>query len=473
MSTLSVSFWVLFILIFLLYWSLKTNYKLQNFFLLIVNYVLYSLWDIKFSGLLLAISLVSYLSAILINNYKGRIRKLICSINVILYIVVLFLFKYYNFFTTEFAQLLGVNEDTLLLHLLLPVGISFYIFTTIGYVVDVYKEKREAVKELIPYLSFISFFPLILSGPIERSTTLLPQFLKKRIFSYELATIGVQQVIWGLFKKMVLADNCATIVNTVFSNYSELPASSLVIGAILYSVQIYCDFSGYSDMAIGISKLLGFNVRRNFNYPYFAINVSDFWRRWHMSLQQWFVDYIYIPLGGSRCSTNRIVFNTFVIFVVCGIWHGANWTFIVWGFYHAFLFVPLLFFFKGSKKKTIDIISVFPTFKELGAMAFTFCLITIGWIVFNSPSIGFSLDYICGMVNSTILAIPSGIGLGNSTYILILITIFFLFEWMQRKYEFPLLFKAPGWVKVIILYVLIIHIVFCNAAQSDFIYFQF
>ena len=475
MNILSTSFAVVFIVFYILYWLLRNNLRIHNLFVLLVSYVFYSLIDWRFGGLLLFTSLSVYCTGLYFENVKETIYRKIGLISAIaINIGILFFFKYYNFFAGEFAQLLGINQDKVLLNLILPVGISFYTFTSLGYAIDVYQRKVKATKDVISVLSFITFFPLILSGPIERSDGLLVQFKKKRVFDYHLSTDGITQVVWGAFKKLVIADNIAVIVNNAFGNYENLPASSLIIGAFLYTFQIYFDFSGYSDIAIGISKLLGFKVRRNFHYPYFALNVADFWKRWHMSLQSWLMNYIYFPLGGSRCSKGRIVLNTLIVFTICGIWHGANWTFIVWGVYHGLLFIPLILFCsKEFRKTTVNEDRMLPSIKETGLMLFTFVLVTIGWILFNASSLGVGMGYIAGMFNLSVLSTPVGIGLTDAYYIFALLIITLMFEWSQRSKEHPFQFQSSGWIKVILLYVLVGHIIFCNAAQSDFIYYQF
>lgn len=473
MNILSLSFGVIFIIIFSVYWLLANNLKLQNLYLLVVSYLLYASWSIKAMWLLLFLTLSSYMVAYFIDNTKKAYRKQLLVIDVLLNVGVLFVFKYYDFFASEFCELFSINKNAVLLNLILPVGISFYVFTNTGYVIDIYQRKRSAERNFINYFSFISFFPLILSGPIERSNTLLPQFSSQRVFSYYFVVEGVQQLLWGLFKKLVIADNCATVVNYVFPNYQYLPASALIIGALLYSFQIYFDFSGYSDIAIGMSKMLGFKIQRNFNYPYFAINIADFWRRWHMSLQRWFTDYIYFPLGGSRCSLPRVIFNTFVVFIVCGIWHGANWTFIVWGLYNAVLFIPYILFLKGKTKKTIDCKVVILSISDIIQILFTFILVTIGWIMFNSPSLVDGVNFIGGCFNNSIFEEPLGLGLSSITIPLLAMGVVFVLEWFQKDKEFALLFKAPKWFKILIIYVIIAMLVFNRAGASDFIYLQF
>lgn len=474
MNILSTTFLAVYVVLFVLYWITK-NYKVQNVLLLTFSYVFYALIGWRFAFLLVVTTLTAYIAGLSFENEKyNRFKKAILVSTIILNVGILFVFKYYDFFVSEITKVFALNPESALLHLILPVGISFYTFTAIGYVIDVYKKKVTATREVVPFFLFLSFFPLILSGPIERSTGLLPQLKNKREFDNSLVNDGITQIVWGAFKKLVIADNCAIIVNNAFGNAHHLPASSLAIGAILYSIQIYCDFSGYSDVAIGLSKTMGFNVRKNFRYPYFSLHVSDFWRRWHMSLQSWFTDYIYFPLGGSRCSKGRTIFNTFVVFTVCGIWHGANWTFIVWGIYHAILFIPLILFCsKEFRRKTVNETSLLPTFKEIGLMVLTFFLITIGWVMFRAPSMNEGFYYICSCFGGSILSAPTGIGLNGFVYIGVLLVILLIIEWLKREKEYPLQLKVPGWVKVIILYVLIYHIVFHDAAQSDFIYFQF
>lgn len=474
MSLTSIEFCLFFLIIYIGYWLLKDRYKQQNVYLLIANYLFYSIIDWRFSFLLLFISLLSFVTGLLLNDCCNNQRKIFLLVAISINIGILFVFKYFDFFAKELSSLLAINQDALLLKLVLPVGISFYIFTATGYIIDVYQRKTEANIEVVPFLCFISFFPLLLSGPIERSHGLLPQFKQPRVFNESQVFEGVQQIIWGAFKKLVIADNCATIVNVVFVNYEDMPASSLVVGGVLYSFQIYYDFSGYSDMAIGFSKLLGFKVRRNFNYPYFALNVADFWRRWHMSLQSWLTEYIYYPLGGSRCSMRRTLYNTFIVFLLCGIWHGANWTFIVWGLYHAFLFVPLLLFFsKGFKKKTVDSEGMVPSLKAVIQMLITFGLITIGWIIFNSSSMTTAIGFLTGIISPSIISIPENIGLSDNSYVLLLLLLTLLFEWLNRCKEAPVFFNSPIWIKVGFLYILLGHMVFCDASQTDFIYYQF
>ena len=472
MNILSLLYLFCFFLFFLVYWIGGKTAKTQNALILIASLLLYISWSGYALLLLLAISILSYLSARIISVSNQYRAKLVLTLSITLLVGVLFIFKYYNFFAGEFFKIFSI--DGVFLSLVLPVGISFYIFTNTGYIIDIFRKTRLPEESIMDYLSFITFFPLIMSGPIERSTTLLPQFKSKRYFDYSLVVDGAQQVLWGLFKKMVIADNCAIVVNYVFPNYDSQPASALVIAAFLYSFQIYFDFSGYSDMAIGFSKMLGFKVKLNFHYPYFAINISDFWRRWHMSLQRWFTDYIYFPLGGSRCSKYRTLFNTFVVFTICGIWHGANWTFIVWGIYNALLFIPYLLFFKNKIKKNIDNDTYIPSATDCVMMLITFLLVTIGWIMFNSATLPDAFNYIVRCFDfDTLFVAPVGIGLSQIKTTFVLLILVLLFEWIEKDKDYALQAKLPRWVRVFSLYFLIYLLIFNRAGTADFIYLQF
>ena len=312
-------------------------------------------------------------------NKLQKHKKLIATANIVLNLLILAVFKYYDFFVTEFAQLFHISTEGLLLRVILPVGISFYTFQALSYSIDVYRGKIEPTKDIVAFFAFISFFPQLVAGPIERATNLLPQFLKKREFDYDTAVDGMRQILWGLFKKIVVADNCAVYVDQVFSSYTEQTGSTLLLAAVFFTFQIYGDFSGYSDIAIGTAKLFGIKLMRNFNVPYFSRDIAEFWRRWHISLTTWFRDYVYIPLGGSRVSKAKVVRNTFIIFLLSGFWHGANWTFIAWGAYHAILFLPLILTSK-NRKYTNQVAEgrLLPTLKETGQMLLTFFLAVMG-----------------------------------------------------------------------------------------------
>ena len=407
-------------------------------------------------------------------NKLQRRKKLITTANIVLNLLILAIFKYYDFFVTEFAQLFHISTDGLLLKVILPVGISFYTFQALSYSIDVYRGKIEPTKDIIAFFAFISFFPQLVAGPIERATNLLPQFLKKREFNYDTAVDGMRQILWGLFKKIVVADNCAVYVDQVFSTYTEQTGSTLLLAAIFFTFQIYGDFSGYSDIAIGTAKLFGIKLMRNFNVPYFSRDIAEFWRRWHISLTTWFRDYVYIPLGGSRVSKTKVIRNTFVIFLLSGFWHGANWTFIAWGAYHAVLFLPLIL--TGKNRKYTNQVAegrLLPTLKETGQMLLTFFLAVIGWIIFRAESIGMAWEYVCGMcdVNFFTIFIKKKIALSN----VIFITIMLVVEWLQRGKEHGLdLSKIKQvWVRTLIYYSIVFVLVIASGKSSTFIYFQF
>ena len=406
----SIQFAIFLPIVFLLYWFVfdrfisksKWQLRLQNAFVVVASYVFYGWWDWRFLLLIAFTSFCSWGSGMLMQRVENqqidpnlmgggksleinklqRRKKLITTANIVLNLLILAIFKYYDFFVTEFAQLFQISTDGLLLKVILPVGISFYTFQALSYSIDVYRGKIEPTKDIIAFFAFISFFPQLVAGPIERATNLLPQFLKKREFNYDTAVDGMRQILWGLFKKIVVADNCAVYVDKVFSTYTEQTGSTLLLAAIFFTFQIYGDFSGYSDIAIGTAKLFGIKLMRNFNVPYFSRDIAEFWRRWHISLTTWFRDYVYIPLGGSRVSKGKVIRNTFIIFLLSGFWHGANWTFIAWGAYHAILFLPLIL--TGKNRKYTNQVAegrFLPTLKEAGQMLLTFFLAVFGWIM--------------------------------------------------------------------------------------------
>lgn len=349
----SLEFLVFLPLVFILYWYVFKKLKQQNLLVIFISYVFYGWWDWRFLTLIAFTTFSSYISGILIEKREGKRKqqKYIAAANIVLNLAILCLFKYFNFFSenlNKLFQVFGWGLDWVTLDLLLPVGISFYTFQALSYSIDVYQKKITPTHDISAFFAFISFFPQLVAGPIERATHLLPQFLSERKFNYSQAVDGLRQILWGFFKKVVVADNCANVVNTIFDSYQTQSGSTLLLGAFLFAFQIYGDFSGYSDIAIGTARLFGINLMKNFNYPYFSHNIAEFWRRWHISLTTWFRDYIYIPLGGSRVSKIKIIRNTFIIFLVSGFWHGANWTFIMWGFYHSILFIPLLFIDKNK-----------------------------------------------------------------------------------------------------------------------------
>lgn len=472
----SFEFLLFLTVVFFLYWFVfKKNLRLQNLFIVIASYFFYGWWDWRFLVLIAFTSLCSWGSGIWIGKYRqnnhGKAKAVTAS-NIVINLLILGIFKYYDFFVKSFSDLfLNGKSDGPLLKVILPVGISFYTFQALSYSIDIYRGKLKPTKDVIAFFAYVSFFPQLVAGPIERATNLLPQFQQRREFDYNLAVDGMRQMLWGFFKKMVVANNCAVFVNAVWNDIPAQTGSTLVIAAILFAFQIYGDFSGYSDIAIGCSKLFGIKLMRNFNIPYFSRDIAEYWRRWHISLTTWFRDYLYIPLGGSRVNKFKILRNTLIIFLVSGLWHGANWTFIIWGAYHAILFLPLILM--GKNRKYTNLVaeqSVFPSWKEMGQILFTFLLVVIGWIIFRAENIGQAGQFIIAIFTQ---GLPQKPQLPFSTiYILIMLVV----EWIQRKKEHSLQFTShlTPWFRYPIYYTLIMMCLFCTPMQSEpFIYFQF
>ncbi len=482
----SIEFALFLPVVFLLYWFVfdrfisKSKYQLtlQNAFVVVASYVFYGWWDWRFLLLIALTSFCSWGSGLLIGKAGTKSKaKAWMWANIVLNIGILAMFKYYDFFVTEFAQLFNISTEGLLLKVILPVGISFYTFQALSYSIDVYRGKMEPTKDIVAFFAFISFFPQLVAGPIERATNLLPQFQKKREFDYDTAVDGMRQILWGLFKKIVVADNCAIYVDQVFSTYTEQSGSTLLLAAIFFTFQIYGDFSGYSDIAIGTAKLFGIRLMRNFNVPYFSRDIAEFWRRWHISLTTWFRDYLYIPLGGSRVSKVKVIRNTFVIFLVSGFWHGANWTFIAWGAYHALLFLPLILLGKNRKyTNTVAEGRILPTIKEVGQMLLTFFWAVIGWIIFRVESIGMAWEYMKGLIQfGTVRASYRFFTLPEIWPTNVFIIIMILVEWLQRGKEHGLeLSKIKYvWVRTLIYYCFALVLILGSGKSSTFIYFQF
>lgn len=480
----SITFALFFIIVFLLYWFVfNRSLKKQNILLLVASYTFYAWWDWRFLSLIIISSVVDYLVSLEIDRSVGYgRRKGLLYLSLLTNLGILFSFKYFNFFVDSFVDsmaLLGFNVSAPRLNIVLPVGISFYTFQTLSYTIDVYRKKLNAQKNVVAFFTYVAFFPQLVAGPIERAAHLLPQFLRKRKVDYLDLSDGFGQVVWGLFKKMVIADNCALIVNQVYANYEVYSASTLVLAAVLFSFQIYGDFSGYSDIAIGIAKMLGFKLKQNFAYPYFSRDLGEFWRRWHMSLTSWFRDYVYIPLGGSRGGTWNSIRNTFIVFVISGFWHGANWTFIVWGGVNALFFIPL--FLAGKNRRyTEDISSTSWSLrlKEIAQILVTFAFVTLTWVFFRSDSITGAFDYFGNMFClDTLFTIPYvfGIGVERSIFILLLVGFCVLVEWFNRKkkYALELLdmnYSSFFWLKCFSIAILIFLF---KGTSQDFIYFQF
>lgn len=474
----SIEYLIFLPIIFLCYWFLlNKNLKLQNLFIVAVSYLFYGMWDWRFLFLIAATSTFSYVSGIMIAKYRHHGRT-ISAANIVLNLVILCIFKYFNFFAENLSnlfQLFGLEADWVTLDILLPVGISFYTFQALSYTIDVYNKKIEPTHSVISFFAYISFFPQLVAGPIERATNLLPQFYTKRVFSYDKAMSGMGLIAIGLFKKIVVADNCSVIVNRIFESSSYDNGALLFIGALLFSFQIYGDFSGYSDIAIGSARLLGFDLKMNFNLPYFSRDIAEFWRRWHISLTTWFRDYVYIPLGGSHGTKWQNIRNTFIIFLLSGLWHGANWTFLAWGLFHAILFIPLLLTKRNRKyKESVAPNKTVPSPKEICQMATTFILVTIGWIIFRSESLSQVADYLSTIFSYSLFNSPN-IGILDLNYNVMIaaVSIFTLtiIDWLQRKKEIS---EYNITTKTTIYIIVIFMIIFMReGAKSEFIYFQF
>lgn len=477
----SIEFTVFLPIVFLIYWfGFKKSIKLQNLFILLSSYVFYGWWDWRFLILIIFSSLVDYSIGIALGKHKKQnIRYFLVWLSVAVNLGLLGFFKYYNFFLDNFISaftFFGNSISIASLNIVLPVGISFYTFQTLSYSIDVYKRKITPTKDFVAFAAFVSFFPQLVAGPIERASNLLPQFINKRKFDYSQAVEGVRQILWGLFKKIVIADNCATAVDVIFTYSADYNGSTLLLGAFFFAFQIYGDFSGYSDIAIGTSKLFGFNLMRNFAYPYFSRDIAEFWRRWHISLSTWFRDYLYIPLGGSKGGLNNKIRNTFIIFLISGFWHGANWTFIVWGALNAIYFLPLLL--RGKNRNNLNNAAegkFFPSVKEFLSIGITFTLTLFAWIFFRADSVIHATNIISTILSNSFFEIPNFPGRGSAFVVLIIISIFMLIEWIGRNHHFPISylgFKKP--MRIAVYYSIALAIlVFGNFEENQFIYFQF
>ncbi len=476
----SISFAFFLPIVFALYWIFRKNFKLQNILLLVASYYFYSCWDWRFVFLLGFSTLLDYFSGLKIEQASNqKIKNIWLTISIGINLGFLGFFKYYNFFADSFAELLngfGLQVHPWTLQIILPVGISFYTFHGLSYIIDIYKGRIEAEKNLVDYSVFVSFFPLLVAGPIERATHLLPQIKRKRVFNYTQAVDGMRQILWGLFKKMVIADNSAIYANEIFSNPEAQSGSNLVLGAIFFTFQIYGDFSGYSDIALGVARLFGIDLLKNFNYPYFSRDIAEFWRRWHISLSTWFRDYLYIPLGGSKGGNWMRIRNTFIIFLVSGFWHGANWTFIFWGFLNA-LFIMLSIILK-TNRNNIEIVAHdrhLPTFREFVNILLTFGLTVFAWVFFRADSVAHAFDYISGILQPSFFTFPT---LNKSALATLLLIGFMLcIEWLGRRNNYgieKLFFHQPQIVRWLF-YAFIIMLIglFLHTEESPFIYFQF
>jgi len=476
----SIEFAIFLPIVFALYWALKRDLKLQNLLLLAASYVFYGWWDWRFLSLIAFSSMVDYFVGLQMGKTEEQSRrKLLLWVSICVNLGFLGFFKYFNFFAESFSDaftLLGTPIEATRLNIILPVGISFYTFQTLSYSIDIYRKKLEPTRDIIAFFAFVSFFPQLVAGPIERAKNLLPQFYIKRTFEQDKAIDGLRQILWGLFKKVVIADNCAEYVNIIFSNPSDYSGSTLFLGGVLFAFQIYGDFSGYSDMAIGTARLFGFNLMKNFAFPYFSRDIAEFWRRWHISLSTWFRDYLYIPLGGSRGGTWMKIKNTFIIFVVSGFWHGANWTFIFWGFLNALYFLPLLLSNKNRRNlETVAQGRLLPSLREFFSILLTFALTVLAWIFFRADNLTEAFGIIYRVFSLSIFTIPQYLPGGVLAMILFLL----LVEWSNRDKEFGLQYFGSSSLKRNVLdYVLLSAVFWCiviwrSGKELEFIYFQF
>jgi len=485
----SASFAIFLPIVFLLYWFVfQRNLKVQNLFVIVASYVFYGWWDWRFLLLIAFTSFCSWSCGLLMqrtDNQKNAsfvsYRKFLSVSNIVVNLGVLGVFKYYNFFVESFISAfasVGLHLQPSTLKIILPIGISFYTFQALSYSIDVYKRKIEPTKDIIAFFAFIGFFPLLVAGPIERATNLLPQFYKKRTFDYKKAVDGMRQILWGLFKKIVIADNCAVYVDAVFGNPHDQTGSTLLLAVVFFTFQIYADFSGYSDIAIGTARLFGINAMRNFAFPYFSRDIAEFWRRWHISLTTWFRDYVYIPLGGSRVSKPKVIRNTLIVFLISGLWHGANWTFIAWGLFHALLFLPLILL--GKNRKHTNIVaerSVFPNVKEIFQMGLTFFLVVISWVFFRADNIGQAFDFLQKIFLHQSLQVFSINYLIDIAPTALLIVFFICVEWIGRRNEYAIAGIGKTRNRMIrwTFYSFLIFLIgmYAFVGNQQFIYFQF
>lgn len=470
----SIEFLLFFPIVFVLYWKFfNSNLRHQNFFLLVVSYFFYACWDWKFLGLIFISSLSDYfLGQKIYNTSNKKSKKAFLFLSLFINLGILCFFKYFNFFIESFGTLienLGLQNNTRSLNLILPVGISFYTFQTLSYSIDIYFDKIKPSKNIIGFFAFVSFFPQLVAGPIERAKSFLPQFYECRKFDYVKSVDGLRQILWGLFKKIVIADTCAVQVDYVFGNYGILDGSELFLGAIFFAFQIYGDFSGYSDIAIGTARLLGFDLMKNFNFPYFSRDIGEFWQRWHISLSTWFRDYVYIPLGGNRVGQIKRLRNIVVTFTLSGFWHGANWTFVFWGFLNGLYYIPVML--NRNRPKYNNVVAyrtLLPSLSELVKIISTFLIVIFAWIFFRSDSIFSGFQYIGCLFSVSFFTIP------NYNLLFILLPTFIYWEWISRKKDHGLqvddLVLPIRWTLYLVLTVLILTFFY---GEKSFIYFQF
>jgi len=482
----SLDFAIFLPVVFLLYWfAFNRSIRLRNAFVVLASYVFYGWWDWRFLSLIALSTIIDFFAGLQIEKATHRTKqKLFLLLSLCSNLGILGFFKYFDFFVQSFTEaftVLGYSVEYSGLHIVLPVGISFYTFQTLSYTIDVYRKKIAACHDFTAFAAYVSFFPQLVAGPIERATHLLPQFFHAKTFHYSQSVDGLRQILWGLFKKVVIADNCAQFVNIIFASPESYPGSVLLFGAICFSIQIYGDFSGYSDIAIGTARLFGFHLNRNFAFPYFSRDIAEFWRRWHISLSTWFRDYVYIPLGGSRLGKGKMIRNTLIVFTVSGLWHGANWTFVAWGLFNAIWFLPLAL--RQNNRKHLDMVaenSTLPSLRELLQMSLTFFLTTMGWVFFRADSITAALHYLRELFSADLFTYPDFSAIPISTispkHLLLLMLYFFVMEWISRRDTHALqnlLTRKPAVLRYSYYYFLCFLIYWFGGPEQQFIYFQF
>lgn len=478
----SLDFAVFLPVVFLLYWYVfKISLRGQNIFVVIASFVFYGWWDYRFLALILFSIIVDFsIGCLFARSEKKSARKFLLYTSVFVNLGLLAVFKYFNFFAENFAEAFSFFGSTISvnsLNIVLPVGISFYTFQTLSYTIDIYRDRILPSRDFWEFAAYVSFFPQLVAGPIERATHLLPQFQRRRNFDYSKAVDGARQILWGLIKKVVVADSCAQFANAIFNDSPNQSGSVLFIGALFFTFQIYGDFSGYSDIAIGTARLFGFDLKRNFAFPYFSRNVGEFWRRWHISLSTWFRDYLYIPLGGSKGGKGSQIRNTFIIFLVSGFWHGANWTFIFWGGLNALLFIPLLL--RGRNRRYLEVVAVnkvWPSLRETFQMIATFLITVVAWIFFRSESLDQAFGILGKIFSRSLFTIPYFQERHIAVFVMMLVGLFTLVEWAGRRDQYAIekiWLNYKAWLRRSIYLLLAILVLLFSGQQQSFIYFQF
>ncbi len=472
----SFNFSIFLPIVFICFWVFaKGKLIRQNLLLLVASYFFYGCWDVRFLGLLLFSTGLDYVLGLKIQNGSNdKLRKGLFILSLLANICLLVVFKYYNFFMESLNDgfsFIGINSSFQTLNFLLPIGISFYTFHSLSYIIDIYKKKINAETNVVDYALFISFFPLLVAGPIERANHLLPQFKSLKRFDYSSTIEGLKQILWGLFKKVVIADQCAEYVDLIFSNPADESGSTMLVGAVLFSFQIYGDFSGYSDIAIGTARLFGIDLLKNFSFPYFSRSIAEFWRRWHISLSSWFKDYVYIPLGGSYGAKSTTIRNVIIVFLLTGFWHGANWTFIFWGLLNALLIIPSII--RKTNRNHLEIVAkgkILPSLVEISSICFTFLLISLSWIFFRSENLNEVFSIFSKIFSSSIFSIPTYKPFGLFIYLMIVL----FFEWKGREGEYAFSsLNYPKIVRWVIYYGLVLSILYFCRLEHQFIYFEF